>query len=274
MNHAKALYGVFYRLPPTVKAFLARRWFDLVSACDKDADIRFMNLGWSALEPTREPVELADSDEPDRYAIQLYHHLVRDIDLEALDVLEVGCGRGGGASYLMRYCCPRSLVGLDISPNAIDFCNRFYSIEGLSFRRGAAESLALEEHSFDVVINVESSHVYSDMARFLAGVRRTLRPGGYFLFADARFKHQMPALREYLRNSGLTLLREENISTNVWSALELDSDRKTMLIEQRVPRLLRRLFHEFASTRQSLNTAYAHLPSGAVEYWCFTLRKP
>jgi ubiquinone/menaquinone biosynthesis C-methylase UbiE len=40
--------------------------------------------------------------------------------------------------------------------------------------------------SFDAVINVESSHCYPSMGRFLSEVHRVLRPRGSLLFADLR----------------------------------------------------------------------------------------
>ena len=40
--------------------------------------------------------------------------------------------------------------------------------------------------SYDAVVNVEASHLYPDVPRFLAEVARVLRPGGHFLYADFR----------------------------------------------------------------------------------------
>ena len=44
----------------------------------------------------------AESDEPSRFAIQLYHRTATQVDLSGKRVLEVGCGHGGGASYIER----------------------------------------------------------------------------------------------------------------------------------------------------------------------------
>ena len=38
--------------------------------------------------------------------------------------------------------------------------------------------------SFDVVINIEASHLYDDRARFFAEVLRVLKPGGHFCYTD------------------------------------------------------------------------------------------
>ncbi|MGH7787775.1 MAG: MGH1-like glycoside hydrolase domain-containing protein, partial [Candidatus Binatia bacterium] len=41
-------------------------------------------------------ITLDDADEPNRYSIQLYHRVATQVDLAGKDVLEVGCGHGGG----------------------------------------------------------------------------------------------------------------------------------------------------------------------------------
>jgi SAM-dependent methyltransferase len=42
------------------------------------------------------------------------------------------------------------------------------------------------EYSLSIAINVEASHCYADVPRFLAEVQRVLTPGGLLLFADFR----------------------------------------------------------------------------------------
>src|SRR5437016_10678551 len=72
------------------------------------------------------------------------------------------------------------MVGIDLSDKAVDFCNQNYAIDALSFRQGDAENLPLSDASVDVVVNLESSHCYGSMDRFLSEVYRVLRPGGIF----------------------------------------------------------------------------------------------
>jgi len=61
---------------------------------------------------------LAITDEDERYPIQLYHFLAEKVSFKNLDVLEVGSGRGGGASYLAKTFNPKSICGIDISSNS------------------------------------------------------------------------------------------------------------------------------------------------------------
>lgn len=37
-------------------------------------------------------------------------------------LLETGCGKGGGTNYLMNAVKPSKCVGVDLSPQCINFC--------------------------------------------------------------------------------------------------------------------------------------------------------
>ena len=79
----------------------------------------FMNYGFVP-EPGTPTLTLDRADEPDRLCIQLYDHVIGSAELSGRDVLEVGSGRGGGASYLSRYRSPRSVTGVDLAARSIE----------------------------------------------------------------------------------------------------------------------------------------------------------
>lgn len=230
-----------------------------------------MNYGYAPLDDQNEMTYLGETDADNRYCIQLYHHVACTIDLRDLDVLEVGSGRGGGADYIKRYLKPKKMVGVDFSENAVAFCNQNYAVNGLSFEIGNAESLPFADGSFDVVINVESSHCYGSMDAFLVQVKRVLREGGYFLFADFRSKENIDILRETLYKSGFTSIKETDITLNIVEALKSDNERKTSLIRQTIHKPLVRSFLEFAGTKGS--RIYEKFTSGETIYLSFVLQK-
>jgi SAM-dependent methyltransferase len=160
---------------------------------------------------------------------------------------------------------PPGLVPLEwrihYATEGIDFCQNHYAVPGLAFVQGNAQALQFDAGTFDVVVNVESSHCYSSMAHFLSEVRRVLKLGGYFLFADHRFKESTDRLRRRLKDSGLALCEEENVSANVVRALEMDNARKQALVQRKVPRVLRHFFNEFAGM-EGTRSSYATLRSG------------
>jgi SAM-dependent methyltransferase len=265
------LFDTACLVSPGIRRFLIRNWFQSLSGLDKEALMTFMNLGYAPLDPDTEQIPLSELDAANYYCIQMYHHVVSTIALRGLDVLEVGSGRGGGASYIMRYLKPRSLTGVDISEKAVTFCNRYHRVEGLRFLSGDAEALPFDDHTFDAVVNIESSYGYGHIERFLGEVFRVLRPGGHFLFADYRTRENINTLRKQLLNAGFCMLKEEQITANVLKALDLDHERKLRLIEQKVPVLLRNVFCYFAAMQGS--EMYQALSTGKVDYRSFILSK-
>ncbi|MBN2308087.1 MAG: class I SAM-dependent methyltransferase [Candidatus Hydrogenedentes bacterium] len=251
---------------------IVRTQYEYISGLDKDAQITFLNYGYASRDPEAPPIELDPEEERDRYGIQLYHRVAGAIDLAGLDVLEVGCGRGGGAAHVIQRFHPRSLTALDFCKSAIEFCACHYEIDGLQFVRGDAEHLEFEDASFDAVLNIESSHCYGRIDRFFREVARVLRPGGYFLFADFRKEERLDLLRGQLAEAGLAVLREDDITPEVVNALDLDRDRRLKLIEKRVPERRREAFKTFAGIEGTF--VYDGMKSGAVRYMAFVLQKP
>jgi ubiquinone/menaquinone biosynthesis C-methylase UbiE len=175
---------------------------------------------------------LVASDEPNRFYIQLYHRTATQADLRGARVLEVSCGHGGGASYLVRTLHPASYTGLDLNPDGIAFCRQRHILPGLDFVQGDAENLPFVDQSFDAVINVEASHCYPRFPRFLAEVARVLRPGGHFLYADLRPRHliadwesamvEAPMRQRCSRMVDAEVLRGIEKNTHHWSLNVVD----------------------------------------------------
>jgi ubiquinone/menaquinone biosynthesis C-methylase UbiE len=263
--------SVVYRISPGLGKVSVRIWYQHITRFDTQHDMTFMNYGFAGLDGAPPPVLLAQ-DERDRYCIQLYGHLTDGIELTGRDVLEVGSGRGGGCSYVARYRGPRSITGLDVARRAVDYCTTHHLTPNLRFVEGDAESLPFSGASFDAVINVESSHYYASVPRFLSEVRRVLRPGGFFLYTDFRAGRGLDILRRQVAGSGFEAVREELITANVLRALQLDEDRKLALINSKVPWMVRKVFKEFASTRGT--ATYESFRKRYWEYISFILRKP
>jgi len=254
------------RVFPPLKRPLWQKWYDFLAAKNTEAGWTFMNYGFAPLDPGGRPLTLLDGDEPDRLCIQLYQHVAGAVDLRGLEVLEVGCGRGGGSRSIFQYLGPRSVVGVDFSANAVALCRRHRS-PGLAFAAGDAEALPFAAASFDAVVNVESSHCYPSMERFLREVHRVLRPDGHFLFADLRGREGVEPLREALRAAGLEVLVAQVITENVLAAMEQDSARKLALIRAKASWPLRGPFLHFAGLKGT--SVYEALRSGRAEYVSF-----
>jgi len=103
-----------------------------MSRVDGDADMTLMNYGWADADVH---YTLQPSDEVNRYCLQLYGEVAGAVDLIGRDVLEIGSGRGGGASYMSRYLEARSVTGLDFSPKSIEFAGNTTIYQGWSSDR-------------------------------------------------------------------------------------------------------------------------------------------
>ena len=171
------LFVTFLRVPG-LKKTMWRGWYQFLARRYRGADWTFMNYGFH--DDASPALKLESADEPDRYCIQLYHHVAGAMSLEGKRALEVGCGRGGGSSFISRYLRPAQMTGIDLSAEAVAFCKARHNLAGLDFKTGDAEHLPFASETFDAVVNVESSHCYPSLPAFFSEVRRVLKPGGHF----------------------------------------------------------------------------------------------
>jgi ubiquinone/menaquinone biosynthesis C-methylase UbiE len=243
-------------------------WYPLVTRRLNSEDVVFLNYGYEEDPPMAVP--LSPSDERNRYCIQHYHRTATQADVTGKKVLEVSCGHGGGASYLMRTLRPDSCTALDFNAEGIAFCRRRHDLPGLDFVHGDAESLPFDDESFDSVLNVEASHAYPRFSRFLSEVARVLRPEGHFLYADFRGREQFSEWDAALAGAPMRMLSEREINEEVLRAMERNAQQSLELIERNLPALLRPYGRLFAGVPGS--KIYRDLERGEISYrmYCFT----
>lgn len=229
-----------------LRRLMWRWWYGRLAKRHTAADWTFMNYGFAPADGSQ--LALNAADEADRLCIQLYHRVASAAELEGKTVLEVGSGRGGGASFIARYHHPARMTGVDFSPQAVALSKqRHRSVENLKFAVGDAENLPFPSGSFDAVVNVESSHCYGHIEKFFSEVARVLRPGGWFLYTDFRGAPDMKRLHATLAaQHGFEKLAREDITGDVAAALEADDARKRRLIAENIPPRFQHLFGEFA----------------------------
>lgn len=227
-----------------------------------------MNYGYD--DPS-EKINLDPDDESNRYSIQLYHRLASAIDLRNKRIVEVGCGRGGGLSYITKTFSPSGALGIDLSNRAVKFADKYHTENGLRFKQGDAHNLPIESNSYDALLNVESSHRYLDFNRFLSEVTRVLKHDGYFLYTDFRLPEEMPGLRKSLDSHNLKLIVEQEINSNVVAALKLDYQRRKNLVDKLIPRFLQKTALNFSGAVDS--PTYNQILSGELVYYIYIFQK-
>jgi len=265
------LYSRFLEAFPRSKQYFFKSLYQFLARYEY-ADWMFMNYGY---EPpyAHVPLSLFPEDEPDRYCVQLYDRVTAGVDMAGRAILEVGCGRGGGLSYLHRYRGPRSSRGVDVSDLAVALCRKRHVRcgEDLWFRVGDALSLVNGDAEFDVVVNVESSHCYPSRAKFFQEAYRVLKPGGTFCYADLHEAHVDESIERALVAAGFQVSQREDLTPGVLRALALDDDRKRKLILYRAPWFLRRAVACFAGLVGS--RTHRSFAVGARQYTRWQLSK-
>ncbi len=254
---------------PRLKKRAWRWWYRYFERRLGEEQLWFLNYGLAT--PDDEIPSLHPEDEENRASIQLYHRVAAAIDLAGLAVLEVSCGRGGGALYLKGYLGPRLVIGLDQTETALAFCRRHRPDAALGLVCGDALALPFPDASFDVLLNVEASHCYPSLTEFLSEARRVLRPNGHLLYADMRRNAECEAWRACLKDAGFEVVAEEELTEHVVRALTAAHDRKESLIRRIVPRFPRRLVRLFAATKGT--ATYRKLASGDLRYLRFVLHR-
>ncbi|MBX7431960.1 class I SAM-dependent methyltransferase [Mycobacterium sp. Y57] len=232
-------------------------------------EVHFLNWGYEEEPPMGIPLDPAD--EIDRYSIQLYHRTAAQVDLTGKDVLEVSCGHGGAASYIMRTLGPASYTGLDLNPAGIEYCRDKHRLPGLSFVHGDAENLPFPDESFDAVVNVEAAHLYPHFDKFLEEVARVLRPGGSFLYADLRDQKHIAEWEAALAAAPLRMVAQEAIDAQVLRGLEKNSKRHTELIAKHAPKGLRQLSRDIGGVQG--DRLYRQVESGDISYRVYLFTK-
>jgi ubiquinone/menaquinone biosynthesis C-methylase UbiE len=234
---------------------------------------QFMNYGYV---PTAEEAALSPvcgNIVNQQLSANMYHYLASKIVLTDKFVLEIGSGRGGGARYIAEHFKPLNYIGLDIAGSAVELANRLHPLPNVKFIQGSGEHISLYDGTVDVVVNVESSHGYGDVALFIREVYRVLKPGGYLLLVDFRNSvDNMELFKQQLLASGLHCICLENISAQVVEAIEKEDPVKRKQIEAWIPRRFQKIFSEFAGVVGS--KFYNTLKSGERPYYRFVLTKP
>ncbi|MFI6024246.1 class I SAM-dependent methyltransferase [Amycolatopsis magusensis] len=225
--------------------------YDMAAAGSAKGDI----WNWGMYDPVvaKEIAELIPGFgefDTDGISEQLYYTALKAVPIEFGDyagrsVLEVGCGMGEGLNFLSRVAGGGEFTGLDLSPRAIERATATLSRgRTLRYVQGDAEELPFGDGEVDVVINIESSHTYPDLARFLGEVSRVLKPGGYFSHIDVFTAKRLEVLRS-LKDElpGLDWVHEQDLSPQVKAGIRRrlapGSHFHRKLAEKRVPALAR-----------------------------------
>lgn len=156
---------------------------------------------WHALHPVD-----TEADAP-------WHRLIRtefdpSRDLAGKTILEIGCGRGGFASWLARTAPPPAeVVGCDFSPVAVEKAVGFAAKLGLRIARfevADIQNLRFADGEFDTVFSTETVEHVPDPPLAVRELARVLKPGGRLFLTTPNYFSTMGLYRIYCRLRGRT----------------------------------------------------------------------
>ena len=198
---------------------------------------------------------------------RLVLEVLGDCPLDDSDILDVSCGRGAVAVTLRDYFAPRSYLGIDLSAEAIAFCRTQH--QRFVFAEADAETLPVTDAGFDVVVNIEASHNYPRPGVFFAEVRRVLRSGGWFLYADFLSPAAFARNTALLEAEGFEKLRDVDITSNVLLSSDAIGEMRVKTYNDLEER---EYMADFLAAPGS--ATYHAFEDGRLQYRLYVFRKP
>jgi SAM-dependent methyltransferase len=195
-----------------------RSFYDLLSRRLEDVGLAnvsfFLNYGYAPTDSHNESAFAIRDGTFNANSVRLVFEVLGSLDLNGCTIAEIGCGRGGNSALVAEKFSAR-VTGIDMSSEAIAFCTKAHGKPSLDFKVGDALNIPLEDDSCDAVINVESSHSYGNLPKFLGEVGRICRPGGWFLHTDFLSTDDWDYVRTRLKALGFVTESDRDITANV-----------------------------------------------------------
>lgn len=204
-------------------------------------ELTLLNVGYASTGDLDGLLHLGEADRSklDKFRLHLYHKIVLENgkikSMEGKTMLETGCGRGGGLSYLAEKLKPQYAIGVDMTESQLEYCRRTWS-EKLNFLQGDAEHLSqvVPKATIDYLVDIESSFFYPDKTAFLREVREVLKEDGTFYYGTLLPYWKVNQMHNLL-GRWFQVEHEEDITANVVRSLKLDTKATSDFIDAHYP---------------------------------------
>ena len=183
----------------------------------------FLNYGYLAVDANNESVFDIPAGTFNASSVRLVLEVIGSVDLNGRTVVEIGSGRGGNSAQVAQKFTAQ-VTAIDMSSEAIAFCQKAHAKHAIDFKVGDALNLPLPDEFCDVVLNVESSHSCGDLPKFLNEVRRISRPGAWFLHTDFLNSEDWDYVRSRLEALGFVTESDRDITPNVLASRDQASN--------------------------------------------------
>jgi len=224
-------YPVLLPEPDDLRKQAVTRMFEAINQSLEEKGISrfstFINWGYASIED-KNPLPrtvMANS-------LNLLDEIVDGIDMNGSTVLETACGRGGNIRALCKKFKPEAIIGLDLTPSNIAFCQRSNTHQSSMFCVGDAERLPFADASYDYVLNIEAADLFPNINRFFDEAFRVLKPGGMLLLADDLPTEKHEESESYVREMGFEIRLNRDVTRNVIHACESSISTRLRLLQE------------------------------------------
>jgi len=101
--------------------------------------------------------------------------------VKAKRILDIASGEGYGSALLARSAA--SVVGVDISEEAVAHAREKYHADNLEYLVGSCAAIPLEDHSVDVVVSFETIEHHDQHEAMMSEIKRVLKPEGVLVIS-------------------------------------------------------------------------------------------
>ena len=91
-------------------------------------------------------------------------------------ILDIGCGTGHGSNLLARSF--KSVYGVDISQDAIDYAKKNWQRNNITFNVGSGTEIPFNKNTFNITIAFEVFEHIKDWKKFLSEIKRVTKRNG------------------------------------------------------------------------------------------------
>jgi len=112
----------------------------------------------------------------------LHRYVLAEGMAAGLDVLDIASGEGYGSRLLAEKA--NSVVGVDISAEAVAHASSKYQKRNLSFKVGSTSEIPIPDNSVDLVVSFETLEHHDKHEEMMKEIKRVLRPGGCLILSS------------------------------------------------------------------------------------------
>jgi SAM-dependent methyltransferase len=243
-----------------------QRLYDALA--QRNPSLTFLNFGYDDAVGPDDEMDESDVAAASR---RLYNEVLTGFDA-AGRALEVGCGRGAGAGYVLSSLPVGEYVGIDLSREHARLClGRLRDHRRAHVAVADARHLPVASASFDAAYSIEAAQHFEDRPQCYREIARALRPGGRFFLA-AIWRAGEVESHDLMASCGLRVTDHQDITPNVVRSLARSSVvRRRMVDAMQWPDHLRPLLLSFVGVRGA--DIYESFVSGRFVYHRFVLQR-